>query len=207
MTARPGDIVIQRGLPAEFVTDAVRLYWQAFGEKLGPVLRPEEAALDLLRRCARTDHAIAAIANPGGLVGVAGFKAAGRAFIDASFGDLRRVYCLAGALWRAPLLQLLERPSEDGVLLMDGICVAAGARGKGVGSRLLEAILSEAAKRSMHSVRLDVIDTNIRAKALYERLGFRPVSRHDLGPLRWLFGFEAAFEYRKAVDQISPGSA
>jgi RimJ/RimL family protein N-acetyltransferase len=38
-------------------------------------------------------------------------------------------------------------------------------------------------------VRLDVIDTNRRARALYERLGFAVEKTDDIGLLRFVFGF------------------
>ncbi len=41
-------------------------------------------------------------------------------------------------------------------------------------------------------VRLDVIDTNSRARALYERQGFVAGKTQHLGPLRYLFGFSSS---------------
>lgn len=199
MTSRLQNFTIQNGLPNEIVPNAALLYWEAFQQKLGPILQPEPRALQFLERCTRPDHAICAVGNDGRLVGVAGFKSASGAFIEGTFDHLRKVYGLPGASWRAPLLGFLERPLEEGVLLMDGICVAAEVRGTGVGSCLLDAIVEEATKRSMQSVRLDVVDNNLRAQALYERLGFIPIRRHNVGPLRSIFGFEAAIEYRRRV--------
>jgi len=42
----------------------------------------------------------------------------------------------------------------------------------GVGSALLDAVAREAQARGLKEVRLDVIDSNPRAKALYTRKGF-----------------------------------
>lgn len=77
---------------------------------------------------------------------------------------------------------------------MDGIVVSDAARGQGIGTRLLAAIKDEALARGCTSVRLDVIDSNPRARALYEREGFVAGHRSDLGPLRHLFGFRSATE-------------
>jgi len=57
---------------------------------------------------------------------------------------------------------------------------------------LLEAICQEARSRGYAEVRLDVIDTNQRAKALYEREGFVPRGTQRLGPLRHVFKFSSA---------------
>ena len=75
---------------------------------------------------------------------------------------------------------------------MDGIFVEPAARGRGVGTLLLQAIANEAAQRGYAEVRLDVIDTNDRARALYERRGFRPVKTNSTGLLRHVFGFRSA---------------
>ena len=106
--------------------------------------------------------------------------------------ELARVYGGLSALWRAPLLSLLERQIEPGPLLMDGIFVSEAARGHGVGTALLEAIKTHATHNGLFAVRLDVIDTNPRAKALYLRHGFEPAGEEHLGPFRHIFGFKSS---------------
>ena len=73
-----------------------------------------------------------------------------------------------------------------------GICVSDHARGQGIGTKLLNAIKAQAHTRNLSQVRLDVINTNPHARALYERQGFTPGEIQHLGPLRHLFGFKSA---------------
>ena len=80
--------------------------------------------------------------------------------------DLAGVYGCLGALRRGLLLSPLERKIEPDVFLMDGIFVTPAARGRGVGTALLRAITDTARLTGCRSVRLDVIDTNPRARAL-----------------------------------------
>jgi ribosomal protein S18 acetylase RimI-like enzyme len=61
-----------------------------------------------------------------------------------------------------------------------------------VGTRLLEAIAAEAAARGYREVRLDVIEGNDRARALYERAGYRAIGTQSTGLLRFVFGFRSA---------------
>ena len=89
-------------------------------------------------------------------------------------------------------MSLIERDLNDGTLLMDGISVDAIMRGQGVGTALLNAIKAEAIRRGATAVRLDVIDANPRARALYERQGFEAIGTDHLGPLRWIFGFRSS---------------
>jgi ribosomal protein S18 acetylase RimI-like enzyme len=185
-------VTVLRGLPRDLRPAAAVLYWQAFGGKLGAVLGPDDRALAFLNRVIRADHAIVALDDQGGLIGLAGFKTPQGAFAGGAFADLRAIYGLPGAIWRGSLLRLLGRDVENARFLMDGICVAREARGHGVGSLLIEAICDEGRARGYAEVRLDVIDTNWRARALYERLGFSVAGIEHLGPLRHVFGFASA---------------
>lgn len=167
------------------------LYWQAFGAKLGRVMGPDAKALAFITAVLRPDHAICAY-DGDALLGVAGFKTHEGALVGGGLRDLAQVYGWAGALWRGGLLALLERDVENERFVMDGIFVAPHARGRGVGTALLHAIAAEARSRGYDQLRLDVIDSNPRARALYEREGFVAVGRDDLGLLRHVFGFASA---------------
>lgn len=184
-------IQLLTGLPEALRPEAARLYWQAFGGKLGRVLGPEPMALRFVERVMRGDRCIVAV-GPQGLVGLAGFKTPEGGFAGGSPADLRAVYGPVGGAWRAGVMQLLGGDGDPGRFLLDGLCVQPGARGQGVGSALLEAICVEGRARGYSAVRLDVVDTNARARALYERSGFVLHRSTPIGPLRFVFGFNAA---------------
>lgn len=192
-------VTIHHGLPDHLRGDAARLYWQAFGGKLGRVLGPERLAFALLDKVLRGDHAIVALSENGALLGLVGFKSPDGAFAGGGLADLIGIYGTAGALWRAGLLWLLERDLDNDRFLMDGICVADSARGQGVGTALLDAICDEGRARGYPSVRLDVIDSNARARALYERQGFVATRTSQMGALRWVFGFSASTTMVRAL--------
>jgi len=137
----------------------------------------------------RIDHCLAALDETGALVGVAGFKTPSGSFAGGSWDDLIAVYGQVGGRLRGSVLWALNREVDNDRFLLDGICVARNQRGKGVGSLLLAGIYDEAARRGYRSIRLDVIDANWRARALYEREGFIATGTENLGPLRHLFGF------------------
>ena len=185
-------MIIQNGIPPQHRTLAAALYWDAFGAKLGRVMGPRDTALRFISRVLDPDHGICAVDNNGALLGVAGFKTINGALVGGTFTDLSAVYGIVGATWRAALLSLLERDTENERFLMDGIFVAPKARACGIGTALLDAVCDEAATRGYAEVRLDVIDTNPRAKALYKREGFVEIDTQQLGPLRWVFGFASA---------------
>lgn len=183
---------IEHGFPDHDRPAVAALYWEAFGRKLGRALGPDDLALDFLEATLMPEHALCARAADGSLLGIAGFKTPRGGLVAGGFGAMARVYGLIGAAWRTGLLALLHSDVENHRFLVDGIFVAPHARGQGVGSALIEAIAAEGARRGYRELRLEVIDENIRARALYERRGFVPVARQSMGWLRLIFGFRAA---------------
>ena len=184
------DLTIHHHLPHALRDQAAALYWQAFGAKLGRVMGPEVLALRLLSRIIRADHAIIAMAGDR-LVGLVGYKTPRGAFASGTWGDLWAIYGMGG-LWRALVLRLLVRDVDNERFLLDGLCVAPLAQGQGVGTALLAAVAIEAQARGYRAVRLDVVDTNPRARALYEREGFRVIRETPMGLLRHVFGFASS---------------
>ncbi|WP_128253246.1 GNAT family N-acetyltransferase [Falsirhodobacter deserti] len=184
------EVTIAYGLPATQRKAAARLYWQAFGGKLGRVLGPDRRALEFIAGAIRSDHAIVAMQG-GRLLGICGFKTARGAFVAAEPGQMRDSYGAVGAAWRRYALGLLVQDTDNERFLIDGLCVDEGARDRGIGSALVEAICDHARNRGYAAVRLDVVDTNLAARRLYERLGFRAVKLHPLRTAAPLFGFRA----------------
>lgn len=187
------------GFPQDQCAEMARLYWRVFGGKLGRVMGPECRAMDYITRVMRPDHAISAIRADGEVLGVAGFKTPEGAFVGGTFADLAAIYGRIGAVWRAGFLAILEREVENRCFVMDGIFVRDDSRGQGVGTALLDAICDEARRRGYDEVRLDVIGENIRARALYERMGFvaRETSVSQVTAV--LFGFRTATKMTKRL--------
>ena len=185
-------VTIFHGLHAHLRPEAARLYWEAFGGKLGRVMGPEDRALAFFQRVIRADLCFAALDGEGRLVGIAGYKTPAGSFAGGSWADLTAVYGAFGGRWRGWILWALNRGVDNDRFLVDGICVAREHRGMGVGSLLLAALYREAVERGYGSVRLDVVQNNWRARALYERQGFRATRTEELGLLRFLFGFASS---------------
>ncbi len=185
-------VTIRHGFEAEHREAAAALYWQAFKGKLDKVMGPDARALAFFDATMDANYALSAVGPDGRLLGIAGFKTSAGSLSGGSLRDMTHVYGRFGGTWRGLILSALERDLMPGVLLMDGICVGADARGLGVGTALLDGIKDHARQAGLTSVRLDVIDTNPRARALYERRGFKPMGTTHTGVLRHLFGFRSA---------------
>lgn len=187
------------GLPEAYRAAAAALYWQAFGGKLGRVLGPDARAEAFLRRVIRADHALAVIEN-GRLIGLAGFKSPEGGFADGNWADLRAVYGLIGGLWRLAMMRAMTSDVDNHRFLVDGICVAPGARRRGIGRALVAGLLAEGTRRGYRAVRLEVVETNAAARTLYQRQGFAPVYRQDIGLMRHVFGYQAAITMVRPLD-------
>ncbi|MEO1797073.1 MAG: GNAT family N-acetyltransferase [Pseudomonadota bacterium] len=178
---------------AEYHRDAAAaLFWQAFGTKLRPSLGDGDRALRFIARGLRSDFAFSAVSDAGQLLGVAGIKTERGGLLTVNYGALRADYGTVGAVWRSVVLDMFDRKLEPGVLQMDGIFVSEEARGLGVGTALLDAVIWTARMNRCAHVRLDVVSQNPRARALYERYGFRQVGTLKAGIAAPLLGFEEA---------------
>ncbi|HQR26776.1 MAG TPA: GNAT family N-acetyltransferase [Nocardioides sp.] len=71
------------------------------------------------------------------------------------------------------LHQSLPLPSHAHVLELNGLAVAPGHQGQGLGRRLVEAAQQEARRRGATKLTLRVLAPNARARRLYEAAGFR----------------------------------
>lgn len=191
------DITIQHGVPAGLHLQASRLYAEALKAKLQPFLGSVDRASRLLSQGLRPHRGIFAL-NGDKVVGVAGFKVDGTELFDVSMRHMRQEYGWS-ALPRALGLMLLSRREQPDTLLMDGIAVDPSMRSRGIGARLLDAICQHAAHLNRRYVRLDVVDTNPRAKQLYARKGFVAEKTSGIGPLRLIFPFRASTTMRKTV--------
>lgn len=203
--ARTG-IVVRRGVDPGSELRAAELYWEAFGRKLGPALNPPERAVRFIADHLEADRAVCAYLD-GRLVGIAGYQHGGRGLTGGTPGDVLRAYGVLRGLKGMLLLALFERrPTDARQLVMDGIAVAPEVRSRGVGSLLLEEVAAVAAERGCREIRLDVIDTNPRARALYERRGFSVVRTERTPYLRSLLGFGAVATMLRTVPACQDGA-
>lgn len=167
------DITIHAGIAPAEREEAARLYWLAFGGKLGRVMGPETKALAFIRRVMLPGHAFVATDATGRVLGVIGCRTVQGAFIGGTYDDLRAVYGTYGAWWRARALSVLAQELPADEIVVDGLAVAPDCRGKGVGAALTRALIDAARDRHFRAMHLDVIEGNLPARELYDWIGFR----------------------------------
>ncbi|MEV7277903.1 GNAT family N-acetyltransferase [Streptomyces sp. NPDC093111] len=189
---------VRRDVPPGAESRVAELYWEAFGRKLGSALGPAAKGRAFLAEHLHHDRGLVALVD-GAVAGVAGYRLGGRGLMGGGAGDVLSAYGAVRGLPRLALLALLERRPAAGELVMDGIAVDAGRRGLGIGGLLLREVVAVAAEQGCRRVRLDVIDVNPRARALYERHGFVAVRTERTPFLRDLMGFGAVTTMHRPV--------
>ena len=200
----PTDVVIEHGLPDELRAQAVEIFEDAFGAKMQMAVRDRQKRMALMARAYRGRNAI--VARQGErLLGMAGLSTRGAPYdgglVDVSW-DLRPYVELlgwAGAAWAVWGLRLGDHSPKPDEVYLDGLAVSAEMRDQGIGTRLLAEVNDLACRNGKRFVRLHVVDTNPRAQALYERLGYRVTTvRSFRWQQRWS-GFGAMISMEQPV--------
>jgi len=95
-----------------------------------------------------------------------------RGFQDRSFNpDRWQIITADGA--DVGMIDVERRPTE---IYLARIEILPGYQGRGIGTRLISALIDEAGQRGQDLV-LEVLNVNHRAQALYQRLGMTEVAR------------------------------
>ncbi len=97
-----------------------------------------------------------------------------RAFHERGFNPRRWRIITAGQA-DVGMLDVDYRPGE---IYLSRIEIHPGYQGRGIGTRIISALVDEAERKGQDLV-LDVLSVNRRAQALYQRLGMKEVVRHS----------------------------
>lgn len=182
-------LIIKKGWHNQNRTRIAELYDEAFGQKISLAVPSSSVRSSLLAECFESEYSFVALYE-NQIVGIAGFQTNKGSFTDGiSYRDLVRKLGLWAGNWAAFIFYFYEREPAPGELILDGIAVHPDFRGKGIGTELLASVVSHARENNYNKVKLDVIDTNTKARKLYERQGFKHAKTEHFPYLRWLLGF------------------
>ncbi|MEA2025089.1 MAG: GNAT family N-acetyltransferase [Chloroflexota bacterium] len=205
-----GEIVIRRGLPEDLREAGTILFDEAFGDKLRMAIRDREKRLVFMACVYAADHVVVALRD-GELLGMIGLSS-GAGHYRGGLMDIpwdprpfRDLLGLRGSVMAVLSLRLTEHKPAIDELYIDGVAVAPEARGLGIGTKLLDEALVIARESNMRWLRLDVIDTNPRAQALYERLGYKVTKVQSFRYMERIIGFGGMVSMELAVGDAEAG--
>jgi ribosomal protein S18 acetylase RimI-like enzyme len=169
---------------------AGQIYYEAFRRKLQPLIGRPAATRAVLTAGLNLAMTMGALAD-GRLLGIAGLHSHADNFARVSLRASVAALGLAHGVyaWAALSLFVAASPCPADELRVAALAVDAAARGQGVGTRLLTAVFDQARHAGCRTVRLEVVDTNTGARALYERLGFTEIKTYRYPLVRHWLGF------------------
>jgi ribosomal protein S18 acetylase RimI-like enzyme len=166
------EVVIRTGTDAD-ASVVAGLYLASFTRELTAVFG--RSAEKMVRRAVHPDTALIACIGDH-VVGFAALADRERRFVQPQPSDFHDVYGPLVRRVRAWMWSRATTTPRSQQLLLEGLAIEPTARGVGVGTRLLEAVDERARDLGRTEIILEVIDANPRAKALYERHGYRTVT-------------------------------
>lgn len=178
-------------LPECLADKAADLYLSALADKLAPVYGAGPRARQALANGFNRRLCITAV-DDDRLVGILGIQIPSAGFMDVTLKTLQPYYGIPGSIWRLALLAFLHYSPPAGEVYVDGLAVDPDFRGQGIGTAMMVALESRAAGQGVSILRLEVVDTNPRARKLYRRLGFELLREQTVWPVGSLFGFRSS---------------
>jgi ribosomal protein S18 acetylase RimI-like enzyme len=90
---------------------------------------------------------------------------------------------------------------EPGVLTLASLSIKEPFRGLGIGTKIVKEFIRYGSAEGFRTLKVEVINSNLRAKALYERLGFKK-RKYTSIPRPWSFflGFTGVYELVYSLD-------
>jgi len=193
---------ISFGVPNNQRVKVARIFYEAFETEFKNVFGPKERGIPIISRHLRDDRTVVAISR-GVVVGFAGLEFKGKGFIDMSFWQLvrelgfgiLRVIFLGCCFVVFRQIWMFLNKSREKEILFDAMAVAGNMRGKGIGSSLLNFVIDFGCSRGYTQIRFSVYDKNVRARRLFERVGFKEARvRKIVFPWNRILSFNAASE-------------
>ena len=140
-----------------------------------------------------------AVLNSGEVVGIGGvrFSEQNFRFTLAAVSIILRFYGAVGGIrtiGRGLKIEQVIKPPKQGVGITYHIGVSPEHQSRGIGTQLIDHLVTQIQEKGMGKVALDVSINNPRAHALYERLGFESVVKNE-SQLSSDFGFVAPLWY------------
>lgn len=188
-------IEIKFGVPNNQRETVAKLFYEAFGDKFNLMFGGKTKTVAFVSACLDNTKTIVALQD-GLVVGFSGLQYSGKSFIE---GDMRQVVKVFGlGAFKVALIGsmfIFKRVGGGNELLLESLAVSSTERNKGIGKKLLQFTIDYARSKKFSKLKLDVIETNPKAKRLYERIGFVESEIHKVPyPFNVIMGFGSMSE-------------
>lgn len=188
------NITITNKLTEEQKEEASKIYFEAFSKKFANfwLFESDEAiATSCLIDGVHFDRGLYAVLD-GHVVGIMGLDFDKEEYKKLTYQTFRKYYSAWGAFqrvfWNFIIFKLSANVKREKAHV-DAVAVDSSSRGMGIGSMLFSKAFEVAKAKNCNKISLTVVDTNPRAKKLYEELGFDVVKVYEYGKSTERAGF------------------
>jgi len=179
----------------------VKLLLSGVGGKIYPILGKGRKTKKLLEKSLNPENCFIYEEN-GRILGFLAYQNWRHSFLTPSLRKFIATYGFFEGILKTVILLFTGFSFRVNEMHIRSIVVSKSARGRGIGTKLFNAMMSYAKKKKVKTVTLDVVNTNSRAKMLYERLGFSAVKETELWPINKILdcNFDKVIFMRKNLE-------
>jgi ribosomal protein S18 acetylase RimI-like enzyme len=191
MEKRP-EILITNKVNDEQFGQALEIYYNAFEQKIRPLFKPKEKAIRIYSHAIHPNRVYYALENRKA-VGIIGLQYDDLDFLIYRFDFIKKQYSFFRGLYLYIILNITKMKLEEYTIRIDSIAVDDQCRGQGIGKILINKAIDIAKNRGFKEIILEVVNTNPRAKKLYEKMGFKEKKHKKFYFLTRSFGFSSFY--------------
>jgi ribosomal protein S18 acetylase RimI-like enzyme len=186
------EIIITNKVNIEQLGQALEIFYYSFEQKIRPLIQPKEKAIRLYSLAINQNRVYYALKNKKA-VGIIGLQYDNIDFISYGFNIIRKHFSFFRSLYLYLMLNFMKMKLEEDAIRVDSIAVAHQCRGEGIGTMLIRKAIEIAKNRGYKEMTLEVVNTNPRAKKLYEFMGFKQKKHIKFYFLTRSFGYSSAY--------------
>jgi ribosomal protein S18 acetylase RimI-like enzyme len=187
-------VQLKWGVSEKLRLPVAQLIYDAFSVKLRYTLGPRHKGVHFIARSLKSEFGLVAL-QKGEFVGVAGAKTEDGELVDVNWGLWLRTYHIQAIRTFFIGVPFWYERKHPGMFRLTNLAIVDSARGEGIGTQIVEEFIRIGFEKGYRALKLEVINSNVRAKALYQRLGFE-ITRYSKIHFPWshLWGFTGVYE-------------
>ena len=179
-------MVINIGFPKQYLNQVIDIFLSGFEEKFAYIIKDNKNSYEIYSLLLTNENFIY-IEDKGELLGILTYSIKEKSEQRIHLRQIIKLMGIRKGIKVACKLSVFIHKVQKEELYIDYIAVNQNSRGKGIGTKLLHKALEIANEYNKQSVSLQVINTNPRAKKLYESMGFVTIKEVSISPInKWL---------------------
>lgn len=185
---------IQLGVPKNQRIRVAKIFCEAFQDKIRLIFGNNKKAQLLIASSLQDDRILVAL-KENIVVGFAGLQYSNKSYSDPSLNQIIRIYGLETIrVFLFIIINFFNKPKSH-QLHLDTLAVSIQEQKKGIGAKLIQSTIKLAKTKKFSQIKLEVIETNQKAKSLYEKIGFKTAKINKIPyPFSYLIGFRSINE-------------